>query len=276
MFFLISALLFGTKWAKDGYNKFKPAIFLKKRCLRIFLPLWFVLLFVVPIEYITCGRFEPTTIFMNFIGLNWARPFGSAGHLWYITMLMVLYVCFIVMSRFRLDKLSWRWWGIASVVVGILYLFFRDCLTTYSKAGPPLFIFFSSLIFAKGNALLEAAKGYKHWLIVLVVVAVGVSQYVYQLGWHDSHKALAIGSFIIAGFLSFVALYTNIYISKSNNTISWVAGISYEIYLVHAPLIAICHNYIKDKALWTIVWVVLSIATAVLLNKLSNSIIKKI
>ena len=97
----------------------------------------------------------------------------------------------------------------------------------------------------------------------------------YQLGWHDSHKAMAIGSFIVAGFLSFLALNSILNISKPNNVISWVAGVSYEIYLVHAPLISICGYFVKDKIIMTPIWIIASLLCAVVLNKISNKIISK-
>lgn len=239
MFFVISALLFGTRWVKDNYVEFQPVGFLKKRCSRIFIPLWISLLLVIPIEYVVAHKFVPSTILMNVIGLNWARPFGTAGHLWYITMLMILYVCFVGISRLRLDRIKWYWWLSAFAALVVSYFMLQSKLTTYSKAGPPLFTFFSVLMFARGKDVLEIAKKYRHLILVVTIAMVVVSRYVYQLGWHYSHKALAIGSFICAGFVTFLTLNSYLNVTKQNKAISWIAGISYEIYLVHLPLMAI-------------------------------------
>lgn len=49
------------------------------------------------------------------MGLGWVHPFGVSGHLWYITMLLIMYIAFMLVSRVRLDKISSHWWlwGIA-------------------------------------------------------------------------------------------------------------------------------------------------------------------
>ena len=159
---------------------------------------------------------------------------------------MILYVCFLVISRLRLDRIKWQWWFGMFAFLTIAYIGLQSKITTYSKAGPPLFTFIGVLMFAKGRGVLELTKRYKWLAVTSAVCMVSLSQYVYQLGWHDSHKAMAIGSFIVASFLSFLALNSILNISKPNNVISWVAGVSYEIYQVHAPLISICGYFVKD------------------------------
>ncbi len=44
------------------------------------------------------------------MGLGWVHPFGVSGHLWYITMLLIMYIAFMLVSRVRLDKISSHWW----------------------------------------------------------------------------------------------------------------------------------------------------------------------
>ena len=273
IFFAISALLFGAKWAKSGYAPFDTVDFLKKRCLRIYIPLWIALIGILPFEFYIVDSASATTAVMNVVGLGGARPMGIAGHLWYITMLMMLYALFIVISRLRLDKIKWYWWFGTFVLLTIAYIALQGRITTYSKAGPPLFTFIGVLMFAKRKEALTPAKQYKWIVLTSAVCMIALSQYVYQVGWHDSHKALSIGSFIIAGFLSFLALNSTLKVSKPNKAISWVAGISYEIYLVHAPLISICGHFVDDKIIMTPIWILASLICAVLLNKISNNII---
>lgn len=244
--------------------------------MRIYIPLWIALVGILPFEFIIVDSANATTAVMNIVGLGWARPMGIAGHLWYITMLMMLYVCFVLISRLRLDKIKWYWWVGTFALLLIAYIALQDRITTYSKAGPPLFTFIGVLMFARGRDVLELAKRYKWLVLTFAIGMVALSQYVYQLGWHDSHKAMAIGSFIVAGFLTFLALNSTFNITKPNRTINWVASISYEIYLVHAPLISICGFFIKDKVIMTPIWILASLFCAMMLNKISNKIISKI
>lgn len=267
IFFAISAYLFGRKWIKDDCRNFQPIEFFKKRCLRIYLPMWIVILFVISIEYYSTGRFEAQIIFFNSIGLGWAKPFGISGHLWYITMLMILYICFVAFSYCRLDKIKWHVWFIAFIVLIANYFVFEDHITTFSKAEPPIIILSSALIFAKGNEILDVAKRYKMSFVLVTIVMVTCSFYVYIAGWHYSHKALATLSSALSGLLVFFFLYACLNVTKGNNVIKWLSGISYEVYLVHLPLMPVCDWLVGNELLKVILWLSLTIILAVLLNK---------
>lgn len=277
IFFTISALLFGNKWMEDNYKPFCPIAFLKKRLSRIFVPLWIVILVSIPLEYWIKSRFEPMTISMNAIGLGWARPFGVSGHLWYITMLVLLYISFIGLSYFRLDRVKWCWWLLAFTSLTIGVFFVRDYLTTYSKAGPPVFLYVATLMFCKGKKILKWSVENK-WLVSLsAITMVSISQYVYQLGWHDSHKAMAVWSFIVAGFLTFLALSVWLQRYPEGKTLSyvmWFSTISYEIYLVHQPLLEVCNLLFPSRIVMVFVWLIMTILAAKLLSKVTNVVYK--
>ena len=279
IFFTISSLLFGSKWEKSGYKPYAPITFLKKRVLRIFIPLWVVVLASIPLEYWIKGRFEPVTIGMNVVGLGWAYPFGVSGHLWYITMLILLYISFVGISYLRLDRVKWYWWVLVFAGMTIGYLLGQDHLTTYSKAGPPMFLFVSTLMFCKGKKILEWSANNK-WLVSLsVITMVSISQYIYQLGWHDSHKAMAVWSFIVAGFMSFLALY--VWLEKCTEEkalpcVMWFSAISYEIYLVHQPLLEVCNQLFPSRIMMTAVWIVMTLLAVISLSKITNAIYKRL
>ena len=279
IFFIISALLFGSKWAKNDFKPYTPIAFMKKRVLRIYVPLWGVVLATIPLEYWIKSRFEPMTIGINAVGLGWAHPFGVSGHLWYITMLMLLYISFVGISYIRFDRVKWYWWLLAFVSLTLFYFIFQSYMTTYSKAGPPMFLLVSALMFCKGKKILEWSANNKLLVSLSAIIMVNISQYIYQLGWHDSHKAMAVWSFIVAGFLSFLAL--SIWLQrypegKALSCVMWFSAISYEIYLVHQPLLEVCNLLFPNRIMMTIVWLIMTILTAVLLSKLTNVIYKRI
>lgn len=273
---LLSAFLFGIQWRENKYRAFNPFGFMRKRYLRIFIPLWLSILIVLPLEYLLVHRFEPSTIIFNAVGLCWARPFGVAGHLWYITMLMILYVIFCVISRFRLGKIKGVWWIVTFIILIVVYSLFQEQINTYSKAGPPLFIFFSVLMFTKGESVSQISKNNRYIILVLTLVMVAISMFVYQLGWHDTHKSLAIGSFICSGFLSFLTMTSFLDIKRKYPFITRIADISYEIYLVHLPLLALSNHYIGSLIIRTPIWVISTVLCAILLKKTSKQIIYKI
>lgn len=272
IFFVISALLFGTKWAKDEYHAFEPVSFLKKRVLRIYVPMWILILAVIPLEWWLAGRLEPTTIVANAVGAGWAKPFGISGHLWYITMMMILYVGFIIFSRIRLDRIKWYWWTVVFGVILIGYYVLQGKLTTFSKAAPLMFLFFGCLMFAKVNDIIEYAKKYKVVVVTTTLALLALSMYVFILGWYDTHKAWATASAIISGFWEFLALYVCLNIKKDYRAIKWLAGISYEIYLVHLPIIPLVGLLFDNPWLVLLAGNALTIVLAVGLNKLSGNI----
>ena len=272
VFFVISAWLFGHKWAGGGYKPFAPGAFLKKRCVRIFIPVWILIAFTIPLEYVFKGRFELQTIMFNIVGLGWVRPFGVSGHLWYITMLMVLYVAFVLASRVRLDKTRLRWWLIGMIAVLAAYFIMQNRLTTYSKCGPPMFLLVGTMVFARGNTIMAIAKQHKIVVSIIALLTLGFSQYLYHLGWNDTHKAMAVASAIIAGFFVFWATFANINIKSANRHIEWIAGISYEIYLVHQPLLDVLNVCIANRWLMTAAWLITTLISAILLNKATGAL----
>lgn len=238
--------------------------------MRIFIPVWILIAFTIPLEYVFKGRFELQTIMFNIVGLGWVRPFGVSGHLWYITMLMVLYVAFVLASRVRLDKTRLRWWLMGMTAVLVAYFIMQNRLTTYSKCGPPMFLLVGTMVFARGNTIMAIAKQHKIVVSIIALLTLGFSQYLYHLGWNDTHKALAVASAIIAGFLVFWATFASMNIKSANRHIEWIAGISYEIYLVHQPLLDVLNVCIANRWLMTAAWLITTLISAILLNKATS------
>lgn len=228
---------------------------------------------VVPLEWLIVGRFEPETIIANIIGAGWAKPFGISGHLWFITMMMMMYIGFIVFSYLRLNKVNWRWWVISLVLMFVGYVALQDKLTTFSKAGPLLFMYCGAIMFAKGNELVAIAKRHKMLIGSAAVVLLFLSIYVYVLGWSNTHKAMAVFSFIIAGMASFLASYSCLNITTENRVTKWLSSISYEIYLVHMPIVPIAGLIFSNPLMHLASGIILTIIFAIILNKISNKII---
>ena len=217
VFFALSAYLFGMKWVKGDYEGFEAMNFMKKRCLRIYIPLWLTLPMVVAMEYLILHSINLKTILFNIVGLGWAKPFGIGGHLWYITLMMFLYLVFVVFSRLRLDKCRLRY-----------------CLVGY---------------------------------VALLAV--------YVLG--ESH--FATFSSFSAGFCLFVCLLTLVKSSHNSRAVTHLADISYEVYLVHLPLLPFASYALKMIGLensWGVViipWLVLTYVCAIGVHKTAQRII---
>lgn len=269
MFFAISSLLYGIKWSKNVYKHFEPLDFIKKRLVRIFIPVWITILITIPLEYLFVDRFEPITILFNVVGFGWAKPFGISGHLWFVTMLVIIYIAFVLLSYIRLDKMKLWGWSVVFVGLTICYALLAHRLTTFSKAGPMLFLYFGALMFCKGKVITCWCKEHKAITVWSALLSLSISLYLYILGWHDTNKAWAVYSFIVAGFLTFLALYAVLNIKRKNRIISWLSGISYEVYLIHMPIIPLAGCMTDNIYIKLVLCLIMTLVVAVSINKIS-------
>ena len=277
VFFALSAYLFGMKWAKSGYEGFGVISFLKKRCLRIYIPLWLTLPVVIVVEYLICHSFDAKTIVYNIVGLGWAKPFGTGGHLWYITLMMFLYFVFVAFSRLRLDKLCLTYWLFGYVALHAAYVLGESHFATFSSVAPVITVFLASLLFFKSDELMELCHRWPKSLLFVTMLALVLSWWMYALGWHNTHKAIATFSSFSAGFCLFVCLLTFIMSPQSNRFISHLADISYEVYLVHLPLLPLTSCVLRmmglyDRGFTIIPWLALTYALAVGMHKVTQRI----
>lgn len=246
VFFALSAYLYGMKWVKGDYKGFATKSFLQKRSLRIYIPLWLTLPIVILIEYLTRLTFDAKTIIFNVVGLGWFKPFGIGGHLWYLTLMMFLYIVFVVFSRIRLDRLHMGYWLAGYVMLVAIYFGGEKYFLTFSSVAPVITVFFASLLFYKGEELANYCSKWSMALMVITVVSLALSWWMYVQGWHDTHKAIATISSFSAGFALFMSLLTFIRETKESRVIKHFADISYEVYLIHAPLIPLTAFALKQ------------------------------
>ncbi|MBO4596028.1 MAG: acyltransferase [Bacteroidales bacterium] len=271
LFFALSAWLFGAKWRKGGCRGFEVLPFVKKRISRVYLPLWIALLAIVPIEYLFAHQFDIKTIAYNVLGLGWARPFEVGGHLWFITMIVLLYAAFLVFSRLRLDRVPmWGWFAALGLIVAAFCQWSAQ-FSTYSHAGSPVFIWMAGLLFCKGDVLESwHAKHRAAFVIVATALVAGSwALYVQIPGWHDACKPWAVLTTALAGLMVF-CLMAGGKCKQESALLKHLAGISYEFYLVHLPLLTVSAALVKSLWLMVPVWLAASWLCAVALNKLTN------
>ncbi len=277
VFFALSAYLFGMKWVKGDYEGFEAMNFMEKRCLRIYIPLWLTLPMVVAMEYLILHSINLKTILFNIVGLGWAKPFGIGGHLWYITLMMFLYLVFVVFSRLRLDKCRLRYWLVGYVVLLAIYVLGESHFATFSSVAPVITVFLASLLFFKSGELIEYCRRWAKTVLFVTICALLLSWWMYVQGWHDTHKAIATFSSFSAGFCLFVCLLTLVKSSHNSRAVTHLADISYEVYLVHLPLLPFASYALKmiglyDKVFTIIPWLALTYALAVGVHKVTQRI----
>jgi len=230
---------------------------------------------VIGIEYLIRHTLDMKTVLFNVTGLGWAKPFCVAGHLWYITLMMFLYLVYLVFSRVRLDKCKIGYWLIGYVAMASLYIFGERYFSTFSSVAPVITIFFASLLFFKSSELLEYSSRWSKVVLAVTILTMALSWYMYLQGWHNTHKAIATFSSISAGFALFVCLLTFIKSSKEDKVISHFSDISYEVYLVHLPLLPFSSFILKqvgiDSSVTVIIlWLMLTFISALGVYKVTQ------
>lgn len=191
--------------------------------------------------------------------------------------MMFLYLVFVLFSRMRLDKLRLIYWSVGYVALLATYVLGGSHFATFSSVAPVITVFLASLLFLKNNELIELCHRWPKSQLFVTMLALGLSWWMYVQGWHDTHKAIATFSSFSAGFCLFVCLMTIIKSPQSNRFISHLADISYEVYLVHLPLLPLTSCVLRmmglyDRGFAIIPWLAITYAVAVGVHKATQRI----
>ena len=274
IFFSLSAYLFGEKWCSSENKGFEVWPFLKKRFLRIYIPLWVALIFVIVLEWYAHNPFDIKTVVFNFVGLSWARPFTWAGHLWYITMIVILYFVFLVLSRISLDKVPLWLWVISFVGLSAIMMCMPNVFNTVSKVTIPHTMFFAAMVFSVGDILMDFCREHKV-LIVIISVGLFIGTWLLHLnGIYQTNKGIATVLNSISGLLVFYAMAATVKINGTSRLLGWFSGISYELYLIHLTAIMFVRTLLSDSH--SILFYVASVVMILLSSYLLHMVCERI
>ena len=271
---LTSAFLFGVKWRKSGNVPFEPCSFFKKRIKRIYIPLWLTIIAILPIELLIKGEIDYNCLAYNLLGLGWAYPLRVAGHLWYITLMMLLYLAFFFFSKWRFDKKKISVWSVLYISLILVAVFKEGLFTTFSRVAPLLALIFSSLLFYKVKECVEIALNHKSTVWLLTFSVTLLSYMFYLSGWHESHKAWATISSFSSGLLIFICMITFCKLQKRGKLLQHLSNLSYEIYLVHLPLLPLI-NYLlggNRNSMFVPLWLFATYISALTIHVLANKL----
>ena len=104
VFFSMPALLYGLKWEEEGRKPFKLKSFLTKRIIRIGASLWPFLLVILLLYIVFDISFSKVNYVANLVFGGYLAKIPGNEHLWFLTILMVVYIEIALLSRY---KLSW-------------------------------------------------------------------------------------------------------------------------------------------------------------------------
>ena len=270
VFFVISSILFGLKWKIKNQPKYKLFSFLYPRIIRLSVAFYpFLAISILALIYFS----EPITIpkiAMNLMYLSWFSKLPWLGHLWFLTMLIVCYVMFIVLSKIH-TYLTFKVW--------ILIIFFCLLLQcTIQQAGLPGYMFlilmYCGVVFVNADIFVEYIKSLKISHIIPFYIVVNIlAIFLYTNGLFSYSPIISKWVGTICGFSNIILFINLLDGVKVFTAVSYLSAISYEVYLVHNPLIMIkanLLNLIPSQILSFIIYILISLICAWLLKQISN------
>lgn len=214
---------------------------------------------------------------MHFAFLPWFDKLSGFGHLWFMTMIAICYVAVYGISLLKINWGGYKWLIYSILIVAaVCAQYFLD-----SKGLPGYlfaFLLMFVLCFLHAKGLVQFVQNHKWVYIVFFIVLI------YGLYWYNAenwqiHTSLAkwIG---IASSISIFGLAINFLQNvKKNKTVDFVAGISFEIYLVHHVFAYGGYSVMKVSPNWLcgfIILVIMAVFGGWCLNKIGNLIFRNI
>lgn len=250
VFFLLSALLLGLKY--------KPLLswkgFMRKRFIRICCVYYPFLVISIAILLISKQNISFSSIAFHFTYTNYFLQSNicgvSFGHLWFMSMIMMCYFFTYITFHTEYSTRTARYllnintentnvnkikWG--GVILLITLLMF---LTSALHLPGRLILIIISFIFFYLNAesiLKHVKKLSQHNVLIgfIIINIITITGFIYYN--LDSYKVLRDWLTFLSAITWILLFYKNDSIFKKNRTIDFISNISFEIYLIHHPLI---------------------------------------
>ena len=235
-FFAMSGLALGLGWRRHGCVGFGKS-FVFRRLKRLYPAFLVVSACICGCTALFFGGVSIKQTVLNLLALSWFAEIPLGGHLWFVTGLTMLYFLLFFVSRASIAKTArpiMLWLLVPVCVVAQVFLTFLGIGQSYVLmlllAGVLSFVFAEKIC----DSLLKARGNFKACLlsvtvlcgseILLLVCRSASTLWLYYWIALCSAAALFVLGFSVFGSARLVAPF------------GFLAGISYELYLVHYPV----------------------------------------
>lgn len=205
---------------------------------------------------------------LNFIFLGYIGKIPGNEHLWFLTVLMACYVEIMVLTKYKTNNPLFPW--LLLILMYLLMLISEFCgIPGHTFGIMGLF----GLFFLKGEQFMKSAKAMKGWVsIILIILNIAHLYWCYH-GLFEYSRILAFLFSDICG-VALLALMIRYLPSSDNRIISFLSGISFEIYLVHhsfcaGPFVRIT-NWPNNHMFNFLILLIVSISLGYVLHLVSN------
>lgn len=230
IFFFMSGFLYGRLDITGS-----PYNFYKKRFVKVYLPYYIFLTIVIVIYAVfRLCKFNAQQILLYLLNLQWfSTPIDGLNHLWFLTVLMVGYLLTPWVKRL-IDKHP-VWFMLVFVVCCVAEFvlvkkFYSFCAWVT--------LYFAGMLFGH-----YYSKKTSNFVLFISAIALTVLLVLYKPDWLTQYEFRhhvvwlhwTLGLFLFTFLFRFLPLIVKA--DKKHSLIKHLDSISYEVYLVHHPLI---------------------------------------
>lgn len=276
VFFLISAIIMGCKWANNNYQAFRTSSFLFKRFIKIYPPLFLFVLFGIALCLFTNTDFIFSDAILCIIGLGWFGSIPGYGHTWFITGILICYIMFLIISHWPiLRNISLK----CLLVLAIFFIVLSSFLNARFLPGYFLLILFLCAVFFLYaiDIIKFITRSISLISCLTFVFLINISAIIaFHFNIFDTFRSIAYLWGTLCG-CSYLLLFCQLR-PKVGKIFRFISALSYEIYLVHHPFCIGPFSLFGHTSwlLTSIVIFIISFILAFLLHRVSCIISSKI
>ena len=280
--FTMSMVLLGLKWKGNGEGRL-PNNFLIHRFVKLaktyypFLLLMFIFYGVVTDYPLTAKDFV-----MHIAFLPWFDKLHGFGHLWFMTMIVICYVGVYIINRISFKirhyepHFTYRGGGKFIFILCITSLIFplHHLMLSYGLPGQMLlYLWFFVLCFYHAVDVVTWMQNVNWKYVIFASFIIGCSFFISHAGLYDSNRLLVEWLGVLNAIAVAMIVLKTCQGNRTNQIVSFVSGISLEIYLVHHNFAFGKYsivNYVGNAYVGLIALFAFSILAALFLKKLSE------
>lgn len=167
IFFFISGYLYGAKNIKNNKK------WLASRLKTIIIPYYIFLFFLIIFNYIANGTFEYRSVFVYILNIqNFVNTsINGAGHLWFISVIMLCYCLLLILNKYKTIVLSK--FSVISIISISIASFVGIFSKTYGLLGFYLYCFYLGYAFKNNNKMINVGC-YKFAIMFIISIAVRI------------------------------------------------------------------------------------------------------
>lgn len=247
IFFILSAKLLSQK---EVASYAETTAFYKTRLLRIFLPIWIYLLCLVPVLFIVGRGPKLYAIALYLVGMAGFAPSGilGLGHLWYVTVLLILYLLVPVLCCIdRAARKMCFWKGFLLKALWAVAPTLAFAATPQAYFGVNMTLFVAAYFYFRTIGERAAWDRKLAWhLLPFAVVAIGLRLYLDSLA-EPSVMLYEIGSTgakAVLGVFLFALLHWLFSVVGTSRVVRLLSDSSYEVYIVHQFILLALYEFV--------------------------------